>query len=1088
MMKKDIKIKKTIPISKIEKIKYSGFVYALKIRNDPSYCLSDGVLSSNCDLPDIDIDFEDRKRDQVRKYLEERYGFDNISGISTFLQMKGKATVRDICRVFDIPIKEADEFAKSIEYDGGESSILSAIENTLEGKVFKKRHPKETMLSARLEGTIKASGQHAAAVVVSSENLKGGTRGNLCRRGKDIIVSNWDMEDSEYVGLMKLDILGLSTLSILSEAKALIKENHGKDIHFNDFIIRENCTPVGDKNILKMLSRGNTVGIFQLSTPLSTDICKRLHIDNFEDISSVLAIARPGALHSGMTDEFIERKHKGKWKRKHKIYEGITKNTYGVLIYQEQVMEVFHKIAGLPYSVADNIRKIIGKKRDVKEFAPYKDQFSKGCLKMKTFNKSEVEWFWSMLLECANYLFNRSHSIEYAMLAYWTGFCVDGTTRLYDWEKKKYISISKAFKQKIKIIACYDEKTGKTIPGKVKKIIRTTGAKHKDLKMAYIMTTKSFKNLKCSLDHRILTPSGYKTLGQLKVGDLVAVERRITSSENPDVAKKISKAWKKKWKIMSKEERKRRSKISSLGGKACHESGAWKRYWNNLSRKKKEKRIAQFVSIQRDKGWHKRFVGYAKDGHKVYSSGELFLDNWLFENKIQHKTQIYIKQTKFRSDFYCKGVYIEFDGLKRKDSYFEKKFKDRAFVVIRSIDEIEDKLHFLLEEENMRNGNEVIFEPIKKIKKWKPRVMYDISMEEEPFNFLANGVVVHNCKYYYPTEFICASLTHGGDQKKEELIEEATRLKLKIVPPKIGLSDALKWTARNNNLYVPFVEVKGFGEATALKCAERGEIKRRGFFDLTFEGELNKRTNSAMRILGSVNKIPKIDRILQEIGAFNKEKIPSGIDRYFSFRISSADTHIMEIRERRWQGYGEGINLQSCTKCDLSEECTRPVHPSPGKYNVMIVGEAPGYEEDRQGKGFIGRAGRLIWEELSRHGLKREMFHVTNVNKCFPSQLKTPNEKQIKACFDAWLKKEVEKLKPCLILSFGNTGLKAFSDMESGITKMNGKTIWSNKVGTWTCFVIHPASVLRGGTDKKIFRKGIDEFGNRVKKLLKKRE
>lgn len=513
------------------------------------------INEDRIDFPDIDIDFEDRKRDQVRKYLEEKYGFNNVSGISTFLQMKGKATVRDVCRVFDIPIREADAFAKSIEYEGVEGSILAAIKNTPEGRSFKKAHPKETKLATRLEGTIRASGQHAAAVIISSESLKEGARGNLCRRGKDIIVSNWDMEDNEYMGLMKLDILGLSALSILSETKALIKENHGKDIFFNDFIERKNGIPVGDKNILRMLSKGNTVGVFQLSTPLSKDICRKLNVNCFEDIASVLAIARPGSLHSGMTDEFIKRKHRGTWKRKNKTYEEITKNTYGVLIYQEQVMEVFHKIAGLPYSVADSIRKIIGKKRDAKEFEPYKEQFATGCLKMKTFNLNEVEWFWEMLLECANYLFNRSHSIEYAMLAYWTAFC----------------------------------------------------------------------------------------------------------------------------------------------------------------------------------------------------------------------------------------------------------------------------------------------------------------------------------KHYYPTEFICASLTHGGDLKKEELIEEAKRLRLKIISPKIELSDALKWKAKNNKLYVPFIEVKGFGKVTALKCVQRRKASRSGFFDLFPE------RNILMNRKGG--KKTKVDNILEEIKAFDKNKIPNGIDKYFSFRI-----------------------------------------------------------------------------------------------------------------------------------------------------------------------------------------------------------
>lgn len=374
------------------------------------------INEERIDLPDIDIDFEDRKREQVRQYLEDTYGKNNVSGISTFMQMKGRATIRDVARVFDISLKEADTFAKVIEYGEDKAAIQKAIKETQEGYDFESKYPNETKIMLKLEGIVKSSGQHAAAIVISSEDLKSGTKGNLCRRGKDIVVSNWGMEDAEYMGLMKLDILGLSALSILSETKKLILENHKEEIVFEQI-------PVEDKKVLTMLSKGNTVGVFQLSTSLSTDMCKEVKIDIFEDIVSVLAIARPGSLHSGMTKDFINRKHGRRWEKKHSIYEEITKNTYGVLIFQEQVMEVFHKVAGLPYSVGDNIRKIIGKKRDVKEFEKYKAQFSEGCKKLKTFNLQEVEWFWDMLLKCANYLFNRSHAVEYGILAQWTAWC-----------------------------------------------------------------------------------------------------------------------------------------------------------------------------------------------------------------------------------------------------------------------------------------------------------------------------------------------------------------------------------------------------------------------------------------------------------------------------------------------------------------------------------------------------------------------------------------------------------------------------------------------------------------------------------------
>ena len=701
------------------------------------------ISEERIDLPDIDIDFEDRKREQVRQYLKDSYGGNNVSGVSTFSQMKGRAAARDVARVFEIPLKEVDTFAKVIEYGENESAIRQAIKVTQEGDDFESKYPDETKIMLKLEGTVRNSGQHAAAVIVSSENLKSGTKGNLCRRGKDVIVSNWDMEDAEYMGLMKLDILGLSTLSILSETAKLILENHKKEIIFEQI-------PIGNKKVLEMLSNGETTGIFQLATPLSTDICRQVEIDTFEDIVSVLALARPGSLHSGMTKNFIDRKHGRKWEKKHPIYEQITKNTYGVILFQEQVMEVFHKVAGLPYDVADNIRKIIGKKRDVKEFEKYKEQFTRGCLKLKTFNAREIEWFWNMLLKCANYLFCKSHAVEYGILAYWT---------------------------------------------------------------------------------------------------------------------------------------------------------AWS-------------------------------------------------------------------------------------------------------------------------------------------------------------------------KYFYPIEFICANLSCGAEDKKFELIEVAKKSGIKIIPPKIGLSDSLEWKTGDKCLYVPFIEIKGFGESAAQKCLTKIKNRQLSFFNLFAEKE------------NEIQGKTKIDRILNEIKAFDKDIIPKNINRYFSFEINESKKQDIEVVERRWNGYGETFNLKNCRQCQLIKECQQPVYASPGKYNIMIIGEAPGFEEDQQGRGFVGRGGKMIWEELAKYNLERKMFHVSNVCKCYPAKSKTPNEKQIKSCFNSWLKREIDSLKCNFILAFGNTGLKAFSSKGSGITRMNSKLEWSDKAQAWVCYVVHPAGVLRGGIDREVFNKGIKVFAKKVKEVI----
>jgi len=261
------------------------------------------------------------------------------------------------------------------------------------------------------------SGQHAAAVVISKEDLRKTNRCNLCLRSKRI-MANFDMQDSEYSGLMKLDILGLNTLSVLSQCKKLIYET---DFSFSK-IFKFNKIPLDDKKVFKMLSDGDTAGVFQLSAIPSTKLCKDMGIKEFGDIPAILALVRPGPFYSGMTEMYVER-NKGKtWEPEHSIYEEITKETHGLLVYQEQVMAVISKMAGLPESTADKIRKIIGKKRDSSAFEEYKKMFIDGCHKQKTFSKEHAEDFWTGLLEWASYGFSKSHAVEYALISYWTAW------------------------------------------------------------------------------------------------------------------------------------------------------------------------------------------------------------------------------------------------------------------------------------------------------------------------------------------------------------------------------------------------------------------------------------------------------------------------------------------------------------------------------------------------------------------------------------------------------------------------------------------------------------------------------------------
>jgi len=400
------------------------------------------------DWPDIDIDFEKRYRKEVILRIKEVYGKNNTCGISTVMRMQSRAAIRDVCRVMEVSQKDTNFFANSIrkgEHIEG-SAIQSSIDNTEEGRYFAAKYPKVVRLILKMEGQIRGAGAHAAAVVVSKEDLTTAGKCVLVKRN-DRIVCNWDMEDSEYMGLMKLDILGLSTLSVLSECRRLINDDCSSTGLFQDpvtgrYLILKimevefeekykdykqiefsfDKIPIEDKETFDKITSGKTSGMFQLSGRSCTELCKKMEIHSFMDIVAGIALARPGPTDSGMTEEYVKRKHGQKWKPLHPIYEEVTKETYGLLVYQEQVMQVISRVAGLSESIADKIRKVIGKKRDPKEFKPFWEQFSQGCRKMKTFSQKEAEEFWEGLLKWSSYGFNKSHATAYALIAYQTAY------------------------------------------------------------------------------------------------------------------------------------------------------------------------------------------------------------------------------------------------------------------------------------------------------------------------------------------------------------------------------------------------------------------------------------------------------------------------------------------------------------------------------------------------------------------------------------------------------------------------------------------------------------------------------------------
>jgi len=840
------------------------------------------ISPARIDLPDIDLDFEDIKRHLVKQHLEELYGEECVAGVSTFMALKGKGALRDVSRVFDVPLADVNAAANAIIVrSGGDMranfTIQDAFEIFEDGRRFMRKYPEVAKIAMSLEGQIRGVGQHAAAVVVSKESLHKGRR--ACLRigkgnslGSELLV-NWDKHDAEYVGLMKMDLLGLNALTVLSSTRKLIKKIHSKDIVYEEI-------PLDDERVLEQFSQGNTVGCFQFGSLGLRKICAEIGVDNFETLVAINALYRPGPLRAGMATEYALRKRgEKKWEYLHPFMEDLTKETYGIVLYQEQVMRFMYDLAGLGWKTADTVRKVMSKSQGVAQFQKFREMFVEGCLERKTLDAETAGKVWDELATFGSYGFNKSHSVEYTMIAYW--------------------------------------------------------------------------------------------------------------------------------------------------------------------------------------------------------------DMWL--------------------------------------------------------------------------------------------------------------------KVYYPAEFLACSLSYGSMAKKEDLVEEAQRLGLQVMLPKVGISKSTEWTVKDKCLYIPFIEVKGIGPKIAKKLDEFENASAKGFLPKSNKGSLPK----------------NIVQLLDRIGAFNEEELSEreieNIREYFAFEISKdplkkvrkmlpllstaydmSDVcnidfkrvdkrrkcyfgQMTEVRysykdnvatlqkksrasestafggvygnfkdqtdlcmlifskelyqrkkdlvehcsgqwllafcshphrasslfcedayfeEELFSGQIDGLSLvrkdrkpsavkglNECEACELRRQCRAPVPPSRGFYNIMIVGEAPGKVEDKEGKGFVGDSGKLLWDKLARRGFHRKQFYVTNVVKCWPREAKTPKGKHIKACTSLWLDKEIETVKPFLILALGNTGMKYFKNRDSGIMDMNAAVEWDYERGAWICWSIHPASVLYHRENEALFDKAMDVFADRVRRL-----
>ena len=367
--------------------------------------------------PDIDVDFCIEKRAEVLNYLVRRYGQENVAQIGTFGTMNARAVIRDVGRTLGKPLSIVDKLAKLIPNKPGSQTTLKEAEELQEVKQFLNSNPSLKELwekSIKLEGLTRHSSVHAAGVVISPFPIYDLIPLQRPSEG-EVPVTQWPMEDVEKSGFLKMDLLGLRNLTVIGKTLELIEKTRGFKVNIENI-------PLDDPKVYELLEKGETLGVFQLESSGMQQLLKEVKPDKFEDLIAILALYRPGPMNSGMLEQFIRRKHK---KEPvvfiHKDVEPILSETYGVMIYQEQIMQLASVLAGFSLGEADLLRRAMGKKK-AEVMAAQKPKFVEGAINKGLISKEQAEKIFDDMAKFAEYGFNKSHSASYALITYRTAW------------------------------------------------------------------------------------------------------------------------------------------------------------------------------------------------------------------------------------------------------------------------------------------------------------------------------------------------------------------------------------------------------------------------------------------------------------------------------------------------------------------------------------------------------------------------------------------------------------------------------------------------------------------------------------------
>lgn len=722
--------------------------------------------------PDVDSDFNTQAREQTINHVRELYGNDNVSAIGTFQTLAAKSSFKTMCTIYQVPFAQAQKISDLIP--NGSEGVDVTLKDIYDPKSdiynsasdFRNATAGENWIkiiegARALEGRAKATSKHPCGIVISSQPLMNTVP--LLTQKDGVVATQWEYSDLESLGLIKMDFLGLDTVDLIQHTVETIAAVGKTPPNMLDLINGD----MDDPKTFAMLAKGETIGTFQLASPGVQDLLKRIRPTSVHDIIATTALYRPGPMGMQSHIKYADRKNgKEAVDFIHPDFNGsaleeILGSTYGICVYQEQVVRIANQISGMTLQEGDDLRKAMGKKI-ISKMLSIKPKFISGGV-ANGFSEEAMELLWNTCEEFAKYGFN---------------LCVSGNTVVVD-EMKKELRIRDLYKswergeQEVKIMSMWED--GEIKPHAIRRIVST------GKRFTYTVTTETGRSIEITKEHRLLTTNGYGSIldGKLQIGSELIVDETEYGADSGIREERLPKG------------------TPNKRLKGLRNDPIWVQ--------KFAESIAKIRASEGEKSWKQ--VTQISDGRFCDSIVEAAAAEYLLARNVDfelHKIVENLNSGSARvSNFYCNGIYFEMDALCRGEQWFQdNKYGAVPFVYLTPYNFV-DKIDEAFSTVHSKNGDKIV----SIVKSKTKRNVYDIEMElEGPSNFVANKIISHNShsvayginayqtaylKANYPLEFMSTLISQNVNKKAKILtfLQEASRMGIKVGSVNVNISE-----------------------------------------------------------------------------------------------------------------------------------------------------------------------------------------------------------------------------------------------------------------------------------------------------------